>query len=99
MARNVTLEVAANCIRVMKENGTYRGEKVGRVIREFGGAARIYKEGEIVLFKEAIGERITVSIPLSRERIDKNRREGSPITTNGAIVNVPNLYVEEVSVA
>ena len=50
----VDLTIATNCIRVMKEYGTYHGERIGRVAKDFSGMVGGYREGEIILFREEL---------------------------------------------
>lgn len=56
----IDLTIATNCIRVMKENGTYRGQRIGRLVKDvYGEISRIsgfpeHSEGRIVLFREQL---------------------------------------------
>lgn len=109
----IDLTRATNCIVAMRENGTYRGERVGRVTDNFPG----YRKGQIVLFSEEpfpsdsqlrMGEfmgmkqepthTITVESPMTLEQIAKQRAQSSLLTANGIIVNVPRGYVEEIKI-
>ena len=54
------LTQAINCIRAMKENGTYKGHRIGRIKKAIYGETSMisevpyYNEGEIVLFREEL---------------------------------------------
>jgi hypothetical protein len=110
----IDLTTARNCIEAMKENGTYRSHKIGRVINPIGGMTSavsgfpVYQEGEIVIFRkesspeeyrEKHRDTLTVESPLSLEQINKNREEGSLITTIRTTVCVPEKYVEEIRIS
>ena len=45
------LTIATNCIRIMKEYGTYRGQKIGRIDSP-SYRFPLHQNGQIVLFKE-----------------------------------------------
>jgi hypothetical protein len=45
------LSRATNCIEAMKENGTYRGEKIGIVQKDMDNLAH-YKRGQVVIYRE-----------------------------------------------
>lgn len=111
------LTIATNCIRVMKEYGTYRGHRIGIVraspdthVSQISGVSN-YRPGEIVLFREETDEsnlgefrgvkpkptgRLTIESPLCQAEIDKQKAQGSLITTFGIIVGVPRRYIEEI---
>lgn len=104
---------ATNCIASMKENRTYRGEKIGR-LRESPRTLTPYREGEIVLFREEIFPEpwqtsykgieprptgcVTIEKPMSAEWIAKEKGRGSLLTTIGTVVGVPAGYVEEIRI-
>ncbi len=56
----IDLRDAQNCIRIMKENGTYRGQRIGRVKTNVcGQVSRVsgipgYLEGRTVLFYDEL---------------------------------------------
>lgn len=91
---------AQNCIKMMKEYRTYRGEKIGIVTKLCSGDVLEYKVGQVVLFTEEQGLPRTIKIetPMSQEDISKEKERGSLLTTIGTIVSVPAHFVEEVRV-
>ena len=54
------LTLATNCIRAMKENGTYRGERIGRIKSSVHGMVSLicgvpcYIPDQVVLFREEL---------------------------------------------
>ena len=48
------LRTALNCIEAQKQNKTYDGAKIGIVKQDFPGEFPVYKEGEIILFREEL---------------------------------------------
>lgn len=48
------LTVATNCINRMKERGTYRGHKIGRIVSGGTYGLSEYKDGQVVLFREEL---------------------------------------------
>lgn len=89
---------ARNCLETMKRYGTHRGEKIGIVTTSFPRLGSQYTEGEVVLFTEEDDKTFTVERPLTKEKIAKQKEEGSLITTIGTTINVPRGYIEEVSI-
>ena len=45
------LNVAIKCMESMKENGTYRNERIGIMKRDVPTDVPTYRQGEVVLFK------------------------------------------------
>ncbi len=53
----IDLSTAMNFISALKERGAYRGEKIGRVVKDCYGCcgwSLAYGEGDIVLFREQL---------------------------------------------
>lgn len=109
----IDLTKATNCIRVMKEYGTYNDHKIGIMkedvptLTSMVSGFREGLKGKLVLYREEYssddGPRrelgtVTVETPLSQEEIDKQKAKHSLITTMGTIVGVPKSYVEEVRI-
>jgi len=104
----IDLRIALNCINVQKENGTYHGARIGRIVQDCNGMVSGYRAGQIVLFKKEIDHEIssphkpkykgtlTIESPLSPEEIAREKRRPSLITTIGTMVGVPQGYVEEI---
>ena len=91
---------AEYCIRIMQENKSYKGEKIGIVKTNFyGEAGGAYNKGTIVLFKEFNSGRLVVELAHSKEDIEKNRAAGSFIATYGTIFHVPKGFVKEIGLA
>lgn len=104
-----TLKDAFNCIEVMKESKTYRGEEVGIITKPFSGfVTPNYQPGTVVLYKKEVSPDIDVSkkdlgtliveIPMSQAGIDKEKLRGSFITTFRTIVGVPKSYVKKAKI-
>lgn len=95
----------------MKENRTYRGQKIGRLTQPTRTLNR-YETGDIVLFREEIFPepwqtdyrgiepkptgRVTIETPMSPEWIEREKARGSLLTTIGTVIGVPKNYVEEI---
>lgn len=93
----IDLSNAINCINVQKENGTYDGQKIGRIAREFNGLVGRYNPGEVVLFREEeYGDTVTIERPKTQKEIDRQKAMSSLLTTDGTIVGVPRGYIEEI---
>jgi hypothetical protein len=95
------LELAIACIQAMKENKTYRGEKIG-VIRKPIKGINSFEQGEAVVYRE--GEHLEkdektlmIASPMTPEQIRENREKGSLITTYNSTVCVPREYVMDVN--
>ena len=105
----INLSYAINCIKTMKENGTYEGEKIGRISIALNGF-NSYKEGEIALFRDELDHsdfdgrytgrkytgRVTIESPLSPEEIKEQEAKCSLLTTIKTVINVPKKYIEEI---
>lgn len=95
----INIKTSLDCIEVMKQYGTYRGEKVGIIAKNFSGDVSIYKKGSVVLYKPDSSENtLTVETALSQEEIKKRKENGSLNTTIDTIVSVPQEYIEEIKV-
>ena len=89
---------ALECIEAMKGYGTYRGEKIGVVRRDFGGSCVDYKKGDVILFSKSHYDKgtVTAEIPMTKEAIAEQHSKGSHLTTVCPIVSVPEHFVDEV---
>ena len=106
----IDLTIARNCIRVQKENETYQGARIGRIAKDCSGMVSGYRAGQIVLFRKELDHELscarrprykgtlTIESPLTRKEIEKQRAQGSLITTVGTMVGVPAGYIEEIRV-
>ena len=103
------LIIALNCIRVMKEYGTYHGEKIGRIKKVIPTLTSDVsgfpdsRVGEIIIYREysEMGKptgRATVESPLCQKDIDEQKRKDSLITTVRTISSVPMSYIEEIRI-
>ncbi len=102
------LSNAINCIKIMKEYGTYRGEKIGRIVRAVSGLVIKYRRGEMVLYTEEFSSEtngqkrnlgtLTIETPLIKEEIDKEKAKGSLLTTIRTMVGVPKNFVRTVRI-
>ncbi len=92
----IDVSKAVYCIRSMRENGTYRDQKIGRVTRDIKGLID-YKIGEVVIFTEYKNNReLCIERPMSSEQISMERTRGSLLTTVCCTVGVPKKYIEEI---
>ena len=93
----IDLQNAENCIKAMKEQGTYQNHKIGIILRRIDGTIFSYKPGDVVIFREEEGSnRVTIEKPMSQRRIDEQRTRGSLLTTCETRVCVPLDYLGEV---
>jgi hypothetical protein len=87
------VDEARACIVSQKENGTYRGAKIGRMI----GDAGMKQFGEIVLYRQYDNERAcTVETPMPQDWITRQRAQGSLLTTVVPTIGVPMGLIEPV---
>lgn len=100
------LEQAEYCIQAMKDNGTYRSEKIGIVVKDIPGICS-RKKGAIVIYRrehkvndyeelDELDDTLTVESPLPRKWIRKNRKGNNLITTGSTMVGVPMYYVADI---
>lgn len=96
----IDLRNAISCIKAMKENGTYDGQKIGRVIEPYTGAVILYEPSHVVLFKEEESDdkrkTLIIESPLCEKGLRERREMGSKVTTVGKTSNVPRRIIEEI---
>ncbi len=95
--RNPNLERAEYCLEVMKRDGIYRAQKIGKITETFERLGPLYKKDDFVIFTDEGDKTVTIETPLTKEEIIKNRKEKSLISTFGTIINVPRRFVEELN--
>lgn len=84
---------AEDCIAKMKEFGTYRGHKIGRVRQDFPEAFPTYHKGEFVIVRSQGDGKFIVEVPLSLDSIDTEKH--GFITTICTMLNVPARCIKE----
>ena len=101
-------EQAEYCIQAMKENKTFRGEKIGIVVKDIPGIWS-RKKGAIVIYKreyeycpygiedKKLGNTVTVGSPYPKNWIEENRKKNNLITTGSTMVGVPMDYVADIN--
>lgn len=95
--RNLNLERAEYCLEVMKRDGIYRAQKIGKITESFETMGPPYKKDDFVIFIDEGDKTVTIETPCTKEEIIKNKKEKSLISTFGTIINVPRRFVEELN--
>ncbi len=95
--RNLNLKRAKYCLEVMKRDGIYRDQKIGKITEPFERMGPPYEKNDFVIFTDGGDKTVTIETPLTKEEIIKNRKEKSLISTFGTIINVPKKFVEELN--
>ena len=91
------IENAIYCINLMRDRGSYNGQKIGIVERRFSSLISHYSSGEIVLFRQGLNAgRLIVEKPLEIEDL-KNAEKDSPLTRN-LLTGVPTSYVRKIRI-
>jgi len=98
----IDLRKTINCLNVMKENGTYRGHKIGMIRKDIPTEVSSMtcfcnnQRGQVVLYRDGGNNRLTIEYALTQEEIEKHQNESSLITTIGTVGGVPRKYIEEI---
>ena len=104
-------DIALKCIKIMKQDGLYRGEEIGSVVKDFSRKNEKYQKGEIVLFRKrkeycrcCIGQfcsnlfgGLIVESPLSEQEIESEKINHSHNFTKRTIEKVPSRYIERIN--
>jgi hypothetical protein len=90
----MNLNRALDSIAVKRRYSKYRGERVGRVVKDFCDG--FYKRGEVVLFRRDGDGFFSVEKPLSIWEMRREKRKGSVVSSVGLVCGVPKGYVGRV---
>ncbi len=91
---NLNLKRAEYCLGVIKRDGIYRDQRIGKITETFERLGPSYEKGDFVIFTDEGDKTVTIETPLTKREIIKNRKEKSLISTIGVIINVPRKFVE-----
>ena len=92
----IDLKQTLDCIKVMKEYGTYRDQKVGRIREDANGMVSHYNTGQIILYTLESNKTATIESAMTQKAIQEQKDQKSLLTTVGTMIGVPIRYIEEI---